>query len=371
MKIIRESTIEVTPRLLQASGLFDLKPDAGSRVEWDIPDFDLDAEPWQIGLIVGESGSGKSTLAAELFGGHIVGGYDWPVDKAVVDGFPAELGIKSVVDALSSVGFSSPPNWLRPFGVLSVGEQFRATIARAIVDPRPLIVVDEFTSTIDRTVARVGSAAVAKAVRRTPGKRIVAVSCHSDIVEWLDPCWVVEMPSGRLTRRSLRRRPEVRLEISSVDRSAWEHFRRHHYLDHNLNPAAKCFAAFHDGRPVAFVAVISAPGRVSFFREHRCVCLPSFQGVGIGNRLSEFVAAMYLTRGKQYRSTTSHPAMIAHRRRSPVWKTVREPALIPAQRGEKVSRSREGKTRAVGRLTAGFQFVGKPLPAEAKLLGVI
>jgi GNAT superfamily N-acetyltransferase len=369
--MVRESPVELTPRLHQLAGMFDLPAAAVSRVEWEFPDPPLDAEPWQIGLVVGPSGSGKSTVAAELFGDAIVRGYDWPDGRAVVDGFPADVGVRAATAALSSVGFSSPPNWLRPFRVLSNGEQFRATLARALTEPRGLVVLDEFTSVVDRTVARIGSAAVGKAVRRAPGKKFVAVTCHYDVADWLCPDWALEMPTGEFTRRSLRRRPPVGLEIDRVGREAWALFRPHHYLSHDLNPAAQCFAAFLDGRPVAFGAVLSAPGRVSFFREHRCVCLPDFQGVGIGNALSEFVAGVYRARGKAYRSTTANPAMIRHRCRSPVWKMVREPSLVPAQRGEEVRASREGRTRATGRLTAGFEYVGPVLRDEAKRLGVI
>ena len=59
--------------------------------------------------------------------------------------------------------------WLRPFHVLSNGEQFRATIARALAESakgRELVVIDEFTSVVDRTVAQIGSAAIAKTIRR-------------------------------------------------------------------------------------------------------------------------------------------------------------------------------------------------------------
>lgn len=369
MKITRTSKVQPTARLLQTSGLFDLAPDAGSTVSWEFPDPPLASEPWQIAAVLGPSGSGKSTVALELFAGAMVSGYEWPADKAIVDGFEPGVGIKDITGALSSVGFSSPPNWLRPYRVLSNGERFRADLARALLDPRPLVAIDEYTSVVDRQVAKAASAAVARAVRRTPGKRLVVVSCHDDIVDWLCPDWTLEMPDGVFTRRALRR-PPVPLQVAAVDRSAWKHFRRHHYLSHDINPAARCFGAFWEGRCVAFAAVISAPGRVSFFREHRLVTLPDFQGLGIGHVLSEFVAGMYLCRGKQYRSTSSHPGVVAHRRRSPLWETVRELDLVPLDRGEKVSQSREGRTRATGRLTAGFRYVGPRLPNEAKLLGV-
>src|SRR5437868_4338493 len=110
--------VERTPRVLQLEGLFELPPTARSesrfRVELPVEGWD-----WSVGLIVGPSGSGKSTVAREAFGPAVVTGYDWPESRSLVDGFPAALGIKDVTALLSSVGFSSPPSWLRPFRCLS------------------------------------------------------------------------------------------------------------------------------------------------------------------------------------------------------------------------------------------------------------
>ena len=82
-------------------------------------------KPWNIGLIVGPSGAGKSTVAGEIFGKDLVAGWPWSKDKAVIDDFPADLPVAEITALLSSVGFSSPPSWLKPFHVLSGGEQFR------------------------------------------------------------------------------------------------------------------------------------------------------------------------------------------------------------------------------------------------------
>jgi ABC-type lipoprotein export system ATPase subunit len=272
-----------TARMLQVAGIFDIPLTERSERTWTV-DLRLGEQPWQIGLIVGPSGSGKSTLAREVFGDSLISGYDWPVDESVVDGFPVELSIRDITAALSSVGFSTPPAWLRPFRCLSTGEQFRATLARALLDPRRLVVVDEFTSVVDRTVAQIGSAAVAKAVRHQPNKQFVAVTCHADVEEWLCPDWVIEMPAGSFIRRSLRQRPSIELEVCRVDRSAWKLFKHHHYLNTSLNRAAVCFVALWRSRPVAFASALPAPGRVTCWREHRTVCLPDFQGVGLATR---------------------------------------------------------------------------------------
>src|SRR5689334_11070288 len=199
-----------TPRVRQLEGIFDVPPAERSEQRWSV-DLPLDEREWRIGLIVGPSGCGKSTLARELFSDALVAGFDWPADLSLVDAFPKALGIKEITGLLSSVGFSSPPSWLRPFRCLSNGEQFRVTMARALSERRELVAIDEFTSVVDRSVARIGSAAIASAVRRGSaernGRRFVAVSCHYDIVDWLQPDWTFDPSSAEFRWRSLRRRP--------------------------------------------------------------------------------------------------------------------------------------------------------------------
>jgi GNAT superfamily N-acetyltransferase len=368
--------IQQTARALQLSGLFDVPPSQQSESTWEI-DLPIENIDWQIGLIVGASGSGKSTLAHEAFPTvpYVTAnqGYEWPDDKAVVDGFPAELSIKDVTGALSSVGFSSPPAWLRPFKCLGTGEQFRAVLARALCDPSPMIVVDEFTSVIDRTVAQIGSAAVAKAIRKLPGKRIVAVTCHYDVEEWLCPDWTMEMPGGTFARRSLQR-PPVNLEIARVHPSTWELFSRHHYMTAEHHPGAKCFCAFVQKQPVAFCSVIHFPHKAGgWWKEHRTVVLPDYQGVGIGNALSEYVGSLFKATGKPYRDVTAHPGHVHHRAKSPLWKVTRQMSRMRPQ-SKKTSLNRgvgTAKTVSSSRLTMSFEYVGPARPEEARKFGLL
>jgi ABC-type ATPase with predicted acetyltransferase domain len=193
MRIHVSSPVIETARVLQVRGLFDLPEAKTSALEWDV-DLPLSARPWHVGLIVGPSGCGKSTVARHLWPGAAERSMAWPGDASILDGFPETLGIKDVTEILSSVGLSSPPAWLRPFHVLSTGQQFRVTLARLIAEAlqpgcggaaklltaaNP-IVFDEYTSVVDRTVAQVGSAALEKVVRRK-GLRFVAVTCHEDV----------------------------------------------------------------------------------------------------------------------------------------------------------------------------------------------
>jgi hypothetical protein len=335
-------------------------------------------EAWNIGVIVGPSGSGKTTIAKKAFGDRLVDRWDWAADQSILDGFPHSLGIREITELLGSVGFSSPLAWLRPFQTLSNGEQFRVNLARTLAEIPDLAVVDEFTSVVDRTVARIGSAAIGRAVRKS-NRRLVAVSCHYDILPWLEPDWILDMANLRLEWRDVERReekdsstfrrPTIELEIIRSDSSAWKLFGRYHYLNGRLHRSAQCFLGLIEGKPAAFVAVLPFPHPKRWgWREHRCVCLPDFQGVGIGNAMSEFVASLYVGTGRPYWSLTSHPAMIHHRARSRNWRMTRKPSR--KRRTESAGFTRLNKTISMRRMTASFEYVGMARRMEAAGFGL-
>jgi GNAT superfamily N-acetyltransferase len=345
-----------TPRVAQIRGMFDLPRTSTSQRRWSV-DLPLEKKPWNVGLVVGPSGCGKSNLAR----------HHWPdavshVDVhsrlgkgSIVDAFPTGTPITEIVSLLSAVGFASPPAWLLPFDALSTGQQFRAALALLLAMAKPGVPVlsDEFTSTVDRTVAQIGAHAVAKAVR-SRGLQFVALTCHEDVEPWLQPDWVYRPAENRFLWRSLQWRPPIALDVVRCRASAWPLFAPHHYLSRAHNRGAVCFLASWHDRPVAFSSwlPLQCRGRAGR-REHRTVTLPDYQGAGIGSALSAFVAALWNALGYRAVSTTTHPALIAARRRSRVWSPTRERSW--ASTGDCFS-------HATTRLTAGFEYVGPPLP---------
>jgi ABC-type uncharacterized transport system YnjBCD ATPase subunit/GNAT superfamily N-acetyltransferase len=358
-----ESPILESPRVAQIRGIFDLSVEKSSRLQWTVS-LPLDERPWNIGLIAGPSGCGKSTLARHFWPECIHRDFTWPTDAALLDGFPAHLPIKDITALLSAVGFSSPPAWLRPFHVLSTGQQFRVTLARLLAEAPDLAVMDEYTSVVDRTVAQIGSAALAKVIRQR-GQRFIAVTCHDDVEPWLNPDWVYRPAENVFTWRCLRRRPALALAIVRCQTSAWRLFAAHHYLSAALNASAVCFLAVWREQPVAFSAWLPFVGAgPPTRREHRTVTLPDYQGAGIGNVLSAAIASMWKALGYRAISTTSHPAMMRARQKSPLWRMHRPPSLAAG-----AERRLKKLKHATTRLTAGFEYIGPALPCRlARLL---
>lgn len=141
---------------------------------------------WQIGIIVGGSGTGKSTIGRELFGDLINDDFEYKA-KSVIDDMPGK-DIQEIQKMFYAVGFGSVPSWLKPYYVLSNGEKMRVDLARKMLSS-DFVVFDEFTSVVDRQVAKVMSIAISKAIKRYPNKKFVAIGCHFDVIEFLQPDW--------------------------------------------------------------------------------------------------------------------------------------------------------------------------------------
>lgn len=360
--IRREVPIKRSGRVIQVEGMFDVPPTQVSKVEIDpqpvIEQVVNGDREWNIGLIVGPSGCGKSTIARHLWPDDMVEDVEWPTDRSIIDAFPAAVSVKDVVNLLTAVGFSSPPAWLRPYHVLSTGEQFRVTVARAVAE-RSFAVMDEFTSVVDRQVAQVGSHAIQKAVRKRD-QRLVAVTCHFDVIDWLQPDWVFRPDSVDFEWRRLQHHPPIDVEIREVGRQAWALFRKHHYLSGTIHPAARCACAFVNGQPVGFQAwyPFPHPRAKDIMAGHRTVVLPDWQGVGIGVRLKDFCCQMVAEQGYRYRSTLAHPTLVAWHRKSPRWREIKGTNNISRSKKPKRLIGQHMKTRKLA--THTFEYV--PLP---------
>lgn len=350
-----ETKYQPSFRTEKVAGMFDVPVEPIIRKTWSV-DLPIEKDKWSVGLIVGASGSGKTTIAKKAFGdAHFFEQHEWGATSFLND-FNKELDVKQITDALSHVGFASPPSWLLPYHCLSNGQKFRADLARAILETNDVLVFDEFTSLVDRTVAKIGSYAVQKFVRKMQ-RQFVAVTCHYDVAEWLEPDWVYDVSTMEFSRRLLRR-PSIEVEICQVHHSIWQVFKGHHYLSADLNKASKVFVACIEQQPAAMVAILPFPHPhiKNMWKGHRTVVLPDFQGIGLGNKLSEHIGQLMLDQGKRFSSVTSHPSMIHYRAKSPKWVMTRGPSRL-ASPGTK-AKIQTNKNTSISRLTASFEYVG-------------
>lgn len=179
----------IKDEFIQASEVsFDCLFDGTSKFyPWELPE--SLPKNFKIGVIVGSSGSGKSTMLKE-FG--IEEQPIWDNTKSILSHFNTpEEGIQK----LSSVGFNSVPSWYKPYNVLSNGEKFRADLARKITSNS---VIDEYTSVVDRNVAKAASMALSKYIKNNNIHNVVISTCHRDIIDWLEPDWVIDTDTGEL-----------------------------------------------------------------------------------------------------------------------------------------------------------------------------
>lgn len=112
--------------------------------------------------------------------------------KAIVSNFenPTDASYK-----LSAVGLNSMPVWCRPRNVLSVGEGFRADIA---INLNSYTIFDEFTSTVDRNVAKSTCNGVQKYIRKNNLHNMIFVSCHKDFIPYLKPDIVIDLDDEKV-----------------------------------------------------------------------------------------------------------------------------------------------------------------------------
>jgi energy-coupling factor transporter ATP-binding protein EcfA2 len=365
-----------TYRAARVKSLFNAETGANFDLDADL-DIERDGD-WKIGVVVGPSGSGKTSIGRQFFHREdpqsAFFAPTWPSDQPIIDAIGPTADFNAVTAALASVGLGDVPAWLRPFHALSMGEQFRATLARLVIEAPMEAVVDEFTSVVDRQIARIGALAFAKAWRRGSG-RVVLLTPHYDVLDWLEPDWVFDTGTKSFSRRSLRR-PRIDLEIVQTDWRYWPLFAPHHYLKIGPMPAAICYVGMVDGEPVAHLGVgCKNKGLAVEARACRLVVMPEWQGAGVGMRFLNWICENQLCGGDgarlPYPATTcfhtSHPGLCAVLRRQTCWTQI-SAHLHGSHKGKsaesirRTSRSKIVMGSGFGghfRAVQGFRYIGE------------
>lgn len=320
---------------------------------------------WNIGVICGASGSGKSTILHSL--GEITE-VEFDNNKPLISNFEP-MTPQEASSILCAMGLASVPTWIRPYSSLSNGERYRAEVAKRISSNKGgVILVDEYTSVVDRNVAKSMSNALQKYIRKEK-KQIILATCHYDILEWLQPDWIYDLNKGGALEKGdcLRQRPQISLSVYRVTYDTWNIFKKHHYMTEEMNKSASCFVFSWGKQLVAFVGVLPQPS--GYFdkavRGTRTVVLPDFQGLGIGSRITDFIASIYKQAGYRYFTKTVNPKLGEYRNHSEKWKTTSKNGRIIRPSVSKLNKKQ--KLRAsycheyVGEGLCGYEELIKPI----------
>ena len=379
-----KTNVSTSVRAKQLSSMFDVPAQERHELAWKI-DAPWEEKPWNVGLIVGPSGSGKSTIAEATFAKPRK--LKWG-GASVIDDFKDAASVDDIATACQAVGFNTIPAWLRPYDVLSTGEQFRVTLARMMLETpqaRP-VVIDEFTSVVDRQVAKIGANAAQKWARRQK-RQFVAVTCHYDVLDWLQPDWVIDAAKQTFEWRSVQPRPKIEVEIKSVGYDYWALFAPFHYLTAELNHSARCYVAFVDDAPTAFAGVLHRPHpkAKNIKGLSRLVTLPDWQGLGLAFVLADALGAAYKQVGQRFRTYPAHPALIRSFDHSVKYALVQTPGYGGGRKGATatgpVSSNRSGSHKGPnsngvegwrhgGRPCAVFEYVGPAYEPKSEALAM-
>ena len=348
---------------------FDIQDSEKTEVVVNFDFTPIKGKEWNIGVVYGSSGCGKTTILKAL-GNLTTSEFDHK--KALISNFDF-IEPSEAARVLTSMGLSSVPTWLRPFSALSNGEQYRAELAYKVAkaEDGEVILVDEFTSVVDRDVAKAMSFALQKYIRKT-NKKIVLASCHYDIMEWLMPDWTCSPQKGGVLERGewLRQgRPQIELQVSRVESDTWNFFKKHHYLTEKVNKSCKFFLFEWNDKPVGICAVINQPrkGCPNGFALSRTVVLPDFQGMGIGSKISEFCASMFVGIGGKVYTKTINPALGEYRNRSDKFRPTAQNGKVRKLKDDTDKKARNRLTRAsycheyIGEGISGYEELLKPI----------
>lgn len=345
-------------RAARVKSLFNAESGANFTIDADLPIEDGD---WKIGVIVGPSGSGKTSLGRVIFGdADVYAEPAWPDNQPIVDVIAPGGDFNDVTAALAAVGLGDVPSWLRPYPVLSNGEKFRASLARIIADAPERVVIDEFTSVVDRQIAKFGALAFQKAWRRTAGKAVL-LTPHYDVLEWIEPDWTFDTATRTFDRRRLQR-PQFDVQVWETDWRYWAAFEPHHYLKIGKMIAAKNYVGTVDGELVVHLAVAPAFHQGGCFRASRLVVMPEWQGAGVGVRFLNHISERYLRGENRFNRPgpmlfhTSHPGLCAALRRDPRW--IQKSAVMFGNNKVKSRKSINRANKARGSYQTGSGFGG-------------
>lgn len=323
---------------------------------------------FNVGLILGASGSGKTTLAKSIFGENCFG-VELDQSLPIIEQMPDSLTYEECASILSGVGLTSVPCWIRPVYTLSNGQKSRAEIALTLSKNEEVAIVDEWTSVVDRTAAKVMSHCVQKYCRRND-KMIILLSCHYDVIEWLNPDWVIDCNKQSYTdRRSLcrsyDRKEKLEFAVCRAGKSSWNRFSKYHYMSEKMPGGhIECFGLYHGDEQIGFCCFAnyvpwSNKKRPKQMHSNRVVIHPDFAGFGLGIKFVNACSKIMSNAGFDVRAKLSAKPLIKSRLNQPdKWKVVDIRRDIKTVLTGNIDRKTGYRTKVK---TYSFKWVGSPI----------
>ena len=220
-------------------------------------------------VIVFVIGSGKTTSGERLFG--IPKKIKWDNTRCIASHFNNDW--KELFHAVQiplSVGFSF-------YYFLSEGEKHRMDIARYLDCGSSVILIDEFTSYLDRGTAKCVAEGVSNYIYKNNQKNVVFLCCKYDVISHLKPSWIFDIQNKKITHyappscnatpiineidNDIQMRldsmqqpvhkfiniswnaPKIRLVLKQCSRTAFSPtFSKYHYMCASINCTAKCWS---------------------------------------------------------------------------------------------------------------------------------
>lgn len=292
IEVVLQSEISNSFRCKLACNSLDIDIEKKSIHRLFIENIDV-PEKWNVGLIYGSSGSGKTTLAKKLFGENV---FKTVLNEnlPIIDQFPKEYSYEQCAELLSGIGLNSVPCWVRPVKTLSNGQRARAEACMLMIQNDGIINIDEWTSVVDRTVAKAMSHCVQKFARKN-NKQIILLSCHYDVLEWLVPDWLIDCNEQKFHLRQneaffFQSREQIKFDIKEIGRESWKYFSKYHYLSERLpGGAIYLYGLFHGDKQIGFQCFANytpdRPGKKRIYHSNRTVIHPDYQGLGLGIKI--------------------------------------------------------------------------------------
>lgn len=150
-------------------------------------ELDLPIQAGEVICFTGESGSGKSSLmraAAERLSGVVNIDHLELGEEILVDSLGGDFA--EAARFLSLCGLGEAQLMLRRPRELSDGERYRFRLALALAQQPDWVMADEFTATLDRTLAKVIAYNLSRYARKSSTRFLLATT-HDDILDDLQP----------------------------------------------------------------------------------------------------------------------------------------------------------------------------------------